>query len=274
MHVCANKRVGYQHREEWRFRGMSTNNWGNSLSPYWVARSIALLSGLAFRGGLYGSQWMSKLPQFVDKNPARVNLREIHKLCSNNCTLVREGERFFHLEFGHECTNGWTQIIDIIQTDTQKALKSYSEKFKNTDEWLIYDRPFSNHRLQGYADESMSDVIPCHARVTMLRCSISDANVCRFVQKKRILQMKKRCPNMLVHEKNMSSREEDFARIVFTPNLVIGTAGSTWALWASLANSGNVYLPKFIFSTLNAKNIKVVDVPVYYTRNVKTHFSS
>ena len=51
----------------------------------------------------------------------------------------------------------------MIQVDTRKALgpKNIDYSYK----WFLYDRPYANHRLQGYADESNTDIIPCDDNV-------------------------------------------------------------------------------------------------------------
>lgn len=269
MHPCDSKSVGVARGSTWHFSSEVTNNWGNSLSPYWTARAIALLSGLAFQGRLGTSTWMADLPSHVAANETRVNLAAVRKLCSNNCTLMREGERFRHLQYGHECTDGWTQIVDVIQSDTRAALRPRLDGVVvDPHEWLVYDRPFANHRLQGYADETNMDVVPCDARVKMIQCF----GVCERVQSKRRRRLKQRCPTNVVRMKKVSSRDADFSELVFTPNVVMGTAGSTWALWSSLANTGNVYFPKFVYNALNVDNIKVIDAPVYYKKAVVDHF--
>jgi len=37
----------------------------------------------------------------------------------------------------------------------------------------------------------------------------------------------------------------DFGRMVFAPNLLIPSAGSSWALWAGIANAGRVVTVPF-----------------------------
>lgn len=268
MHPCNSKGVGVLRNSTWYFSDRITNSWGNSLSPYWTARAIALLSGLSFQANLATSTWMANLTRYAAANKTRANLAVVEKLCSKNCTLMREGKRFKHLRFGHECTDAWTQIVDIIQADTRKALRPHFKGVVDPREWLLYDRPFANHPLQGYVDETNTDVVPCDARVIVIRCS----GLCRHIQLRRIQHLRQKCSTVIVNTKNMSSREVDFSRLVFTPNVLVGTAGSTWALWSTLANTGNVYFPKFVYTAFNTNNIKVIDAPVYYTKEVAEHF--
>ena len=134
----------YKSGRRWTRSVGPTRDWGNMLSPYWAARTMAELGGYEFRlqDTFMNGTWMQYLPSYA---PARYPREDIYlKVCSK-CTHFT----FFH--FG-ECANGWGQMAPMIREDTRNALLKYSKlnatqeennqifNFFKPADWLIYNR--------------------------------------------------------------------------------------------------------------------------------------
>ena len=117
-------------------------NWGNSISPYWAARTMAQLGGYEYQGGKFGpNTWMQHLPT---KASPQIPPHELFQNTCRKCTNYH----FFHRG---ECSDGWGHMGETIQRDTRRAIIEYSKKapqkendkifnFFKGDDWLIYNR--------------------------------------------------------------------------------------------------------------------------------------
>ena len=68
----------------------------------------------------------------------------------------------------------------------------------------------------------------------------------------------------------------DFARLVFAPHVVVGSAGSSWAIWSALAaNSGEVWYGTDKLMQANAfkhtPNVRVSRAPGLYPDTMRNH---
>ena len=227
-----------------------SRNYGNVLSPYWAARVLAELGGYKFEGKKFGKgTFMEFLPTKVPAKPSRKHELE-RFLC--NCPQ--------RLGYYHECPYGHGNIAETIRHDTRMALRQFAagrseeeqrkalgSMFKK-DDWLIYDRCcLLGHSLHGFATLSVYDVLPTEGAYTVYSLSGREEGEqsCEELHRIRDEYIKSRNPNITIKSFEQSSEIWiDFARLVFSPNLLIPSAGSSWALWAKLANSGRVVTVK------------------------------
>ncbi len=120
-----------------------TGNWGNVLSPYWAARTMAHLGGYAYEGSRFGGKtWMNYLPTKAPP-PQRSQNEMFQQTCMKCKKYV-----YFH---NGDCASGWGQMASVISSDTRSALLQYSKQapkgendavhnFFRPDDWLIYNR--------------------------------------------------------------------------------------------------------------------------------------
>lgn len=66
--------------------------------------------------------------------------------------------------------------------------------------------------------------------------------LCVVLREARISVLKRYLPNVTIQ---LSAGEvwQDFVKLVFAPNVFIMGGGSTFALWSTIANGGNVWAP-------------------------------
>jgi hypothetical protein len=246
-----------------------SNNWGNTLSPYWITRSMAALGGYSFKSVKFGKNtWMYNLPTNVEKNITFKNITKIEETCKH-CNMKS-------WEFAHKCFYGWTDIIDTIGTDTRKALSTFAHKnnitlpnYKSSD-WLIYDRCEFGHGLHGPFGVSLYRSIPCSANIF----EFNTTGLCRMVQEERQTFLKTMCPNIKITKIKRSSKFIDFYHLVHFPHIVLGSAGSSWATWSAIvANQNKVITGLFkdmkISDFSTRKNIHIVNTTfISGTKNI------
>ena len=227
-----------------------TENWGNSLSPYWAARAMAELGGYNFKAPVFGEgTWMEYLPTDV---PARFPQKETFFQVCKRCI------EYLYFNKG-ECSEGWSHIVPAIREDTINALLVHSKRvpkeeydaiFKffspdNPNDWLINNRccifchpEFAPGVLQTY------DVIPTTGSFNVYITTGRDEDpfhFCHILIQESIDYIKRRNPSINVTILDKSSHYIDFARMVFAPNVLVANMGSSWALWSAiLVNSNNV----------------------------------
>ncbi|KAL7484029.1 hypothetical protein ACHAW6_009680 [Cyclotella cf. meneghiniana] len=249
-----------------------SENWGNVLSPYWAARAMAELGGYQYRGNVFGrGSWMEFLPTTA---PARESRKDVFENVCRACTSYE----FFHKG---ECSEGWSAIAPSVMQDTQRAIIEHSKQasdeeknaifsFFNPSDWLIYNRcvvfRHSEHSpgvLRTYA------AIPTNGEFNvyiMMGRNEDSFNLCNVLVNESIDYMKRRNPLINVTVLDKSSLFVDFGRLVFAPNVLVASMGSSWALWSAvLANSNNVVsLPMMPNSNISLlpEHVKfLVDVP-------------
>lgn len=130
---------------------------------------------------------------------------------------------------------------------------SYSWKRKirglfGDKDWLVYNRcNIFNHAEQGFGSVDVYDAIPSTGKFTVFTLSnygrrggVEDQGLCPELDQVRDKRIKWRNPNLRIVSLPLSDMWVDFARLVFAPNVINPSAGSSWTLWSLLANSGNV----------------------------------
>jgi hypothetical protein len=227
----------------YRSSSFKSNNWGNLLSLYWAARAIAELGGYEFHGYKLGREtWMEYLPTHVAARKPRPEVFQRACACP-------------HMQFFSRCIYGWSEIAQTILNDTRSAIYKYAEKRPQqerdkvfgvfeSDSWVIYDRcQIFGHSLFGFTTLRAYDVIPSSGNFTIYAISgrrEDPFNYTDDLHNERDKYLKSRNPNVNIVRLPREEQWVDFARLVFAPNLFIASAGSSWALWAVLANSGNI----------------------------------
>lgn len=93
------------------------------------------------------------------------------------------------------------------------------------------------------------------------------AQYCPLFHDARDDYIKKRNPNVSVVRLEQSEMWVDFARLVFAPNVLSPSAGSSWLLWSTLANDGNVKIVPFqrnMDVSVYPKNFEILNATFLY----------
>lgn len=248
-----------------------SNNWGNVLSPYWAARSMAELGGYQYKGAVFGKgSWMEYLPTYA---PARTSNPELfHQVCKR-CT---------HYEFFHrgECSEAWSHISLAIANDTQNAIEEHARRapreendqifnFFQPKDWLVYNRCcVFDHSQFAPGVLATFDAIPTVGAFNVYIMMGRDEDpfrLCKIIVKESIEYMQSRNPNINVTILDRASLYVDYSRLVFAPNVLVAGMGSSWALWSAvLANSNNVvaHTQRWVNVSMLPNNVHfLLDVP-------------
>jgi hypothetical protein len=99
----------------------TSDRWGNALSSYWAARSLAVLAGYAFDayGGFTGASWLARLPNKVPAPPDARGDRAAFDAACNACGP--EG-----WEHPHRCARAWLHLRPTIQAETHAAVEAWA----------------------------------------------------------------------------------------------------------------------------------------------------
>ena len=249
-----------------------STRWGNVLSPYWAARAMAELGGFSYVGKTFGrGSWMEHLPARAPAKPPQ--LQKYLRACK--CA------KFVYF---HDCEHGWAEIGATIAKDTRTAVRSYAATVPNKSlaqipftwndtDWLIYERCcILCHPGHGFVNIHAMDVLPKTGSynvytLTPRGIDQSEGNgMCGRLHALRDEYIKWRNPHVNLVTLQPSDLWVDYARIVFAPNFVIPSAGTSWGLWAFLANTGNVYVAQPNVLHMHTpdlpSNVHVLDLPV------------
>jgi len=230
---------GYLSDKVGGYYGWYSPHWGNLLSEYWEARGAAALAGVKFEASpIPGETWLSKLPSKHNSDPAYKDDVALAKMC-NACTGGM---------FPHQCVGKWTRIRQMIRDDTQAALKTFSQEANMTlpvfheNDVLVHIRLEQAHGQVAYYGKSFFDGhIPKGAsRIILLSAQpqwgkpILESYVAVF---KELCQHRQ--PQCIVDEQK-GTQFNDFAAIALAPTVFC--SGSTYCLWAAMANPGNAIM--------------------------------
>jgi len=247
---------------------------GNWQSHYWAGRALAELGGYHYwRFWVQGVEsHLKHLPNFVPcnsnnrHNDSTLRLQHLQRLLCNCNDPLHDL---------HECQYGHTGIIDTIRRDTRQALVDYGHsryhrphqspekqqllgEFYGPHDWLIYDRcQMLDHRFHGFATlHPLMDALPQNTAYTVYtilgRREGLGRMLCDVVHEMRKNYIHQHNPNVTMVDLDQSKDSSiDFGRMVFAPNLLIPSAGSSWALWAGIANAGRVVTVPFQRDFLN-----------------------
>jgi len=250
-----------------------STRWGNVLSPYWAARTMAQLGGYEYRGRSFGPRtWMQHLPTQADATTPK------KKLYDRACACRK-------WEYFHVCQYGWGDIQGTIQKDTRAALKKYAEtrpssevqayQFWSGDDWLIYERCcVLCHGAHGFGNIHVYDAIPINTSVTVFTLSPpnideSEGNeLCGQLHMRRDAYPRSRNPQISIVELAPADMWVDFARLVYAPNLLLPSSGTSWGIWSALANNGTVYVVPMVknMSEPPGGDCNALSVPVLYDK--------
>jgi len=227
------------------------DNWGNVLSPYWAARAMAKIGGYAYLGKTFGhGTWMEFLP--TTSTALRPRKQIFDEICVN-C----ESYEFFHKG---SCSAGWGVIAPEILKDTRSAIlqeynrtgDQYNWDFFGPNDWLIYNRcVVLNHVSQAPGVLRTYDVIPTEGQFNVFIMDgrkEDEHNLCNVLISESMEYITTRNNNANATLLPKSTQFIDFSRLVFAPNVLIASVGSSWALYSAiLANNNNVisHLPAF-----------------------------
>jgi len=250
-----------------------SGNWGNVLSPYWAARTIAEFGGYVYKGRKFGpNTWMEYLPTWA---PARHPQRERFENICKHCP---------HYEFFHkgQCSEGWGYMADAIGEDTRNAILMHSKRaaqrendeifnfFQPTD-WLIYNRCcVFGHGAHAPGVLRTYDSIPSEGsfRVFIMKGRKEDKfDLCGEIINMSLEYIKKRNPHTNITILEASTPYVDFSRLVFAPNVLVAAVGSSWTMWSAiLANNNTVvsHIPSFdTIMPLPLERVQILaDIPV------------
>ena len=113
----------------------------------------------------------------------------------------------------------------------QKAVGLFGDK-----DWLVYNRcNIFNHGEQGFGSVDVYDAIPSTGKFTVFTLSnygrregVEHQGLCPELDQVRDKRIKWRNPNLRIVSLPPSDMWVDFARLVFAPNVINPSAGSSW----------------------------------------------
>lgn len=227
---------------------------GNALSSYFGYLSFAVLGGYDFYNpaGFEEQEagFLSYLPKYLPTTqpPDRPAFTTMCMRCGGTLSLVHA-----------TCDYGWSYVAGLARTLIRTALGTYLHDqtdqglefptfFASSDDWLIYDRMLFPDLVAapgvGVATISIYDHLPRNKNYTLyiLECPRVEGH--RKLYEKLLLERDRyfqtNLPRVKVVRLEPSSITEDFARMVYAPNLLLVTVLSTFGLWAAIASTGNV----------------------------------
>ncbi|CAF2980250.1 unnamed protein product [Rotaria sp. Silwood2] len=228
-----------------------SNNWGNTLSSYWQARGAAFLFGSPFSfSGWNTPTWISYLPVSVasinSSSCVKAYPELFRRLCNNSGP-------YCDMEYAHKCVGAWNYIRNQILQETRSALERWARlnyetiPIFNRSEMVTYDRcsedTILDHSEYGPVGFSVFKYIP--KTVTVLYY-VYDARrttfFCDILRREQTKYLKSIRPDIIII-KSSGSIWQDFAKLVYAPYVLVTYAGSSFALWATLANIGHVWIP-------------------------------
>lgn len=223
------------------YYGWYSPAWGNLLSEYWEARGAAALAGVKYEGTpIPGDTWLSKLPSEHNADPAFKDEISLDKICKDEVCLRHDGM------FPHICVGKWTRIRQLIRDDTQAALQAYShvptnERLPafNEHDMLVHIRFDKGHpQIAYYAKSFFDGHIPSGtSRIILLS---NEPQWGMPILESYIALFKELCHNQQPQcqvERQSGTQFSDFASIALAPTVFC--SGSTYCLWAAMANRGN-----------------------------------
>ncbi|CAF5047904.1 unnamed protein product [Rotaria sp. Silwood1] len=228
-----------------------SNNWGNSLSPYWQARGAAFLMGSPFSfSGWNTPTWIGFLPVSVapvsSNSCVKAYPELFRRMCDDpgpECDMV----------YAHKCVGAWNYIRNQILQETRSALERWAQlnnetkPIFNSSDMVMYDRCSEDNTLYHpeYAPIGFSAFKCIPKTVTVLYHVYDEAQTtlfCDALRKEQTKYLKAIRPDIAVIP-SRGSAWKDFAKLVYAPYVLVISTGSTFALWATLANVGHVWIP-------------------------------
>lgn len=121
------------------------------------------------------------------------------------------------------------------------SLYSYFLNFSDASCW--------GHGFFGFATLSFFDALPTTGNYTIYTMSgrREGFDLCDDLHAMRDDYIRSRNPHVTIRHLEQSPKLWiDFSRLVFAPNLLIPSAGSSWSLWSKLSNTGRVVTVPYV----------------------------
>ncbi len=240
----------HQHHEskELTWVPFVSERWGNVLSPYWQARGAAHLSGYNFSCQAFGRHtWMEHLPTSVRADPQVCPNREAFAMMCHD-----PGPKCDSMEYAHKCVGAWNHIVPALARDTRRALELAADGVQlatwSDSDLVVYDRCASDtvgsHDEHAPVGFSAYKLVPQWVqRIFYVFDNVTRKEPqCNQIREARIAYIQRLLPHAHIHL-SAGTRQEDFTKLVFAPNVFVAAQGSSFALWATLANIGQVWMP-------------------------------
>lgn len=211
-------------------------NVGNALSPYWHAFTVAALStppGCGLRPPA-DVPWHQFLPACAPTGFSNA----IRRTKALTCTGM----------YTHGCASGWPAVAGAIGSATKSAVARQIHADNLTlpefarNDWLFYDRcELFTHDDHGPLALRALRHLPFRKHDRVLVLAANTRRVCTFYQDVRRRYLLSMFPTLRFKTLDRGNLQWDFARLVFAPTVVVPWTGSSWALWATIGNTGRVY---------------------------------
>ena len=252
----------------------ASNNWGNTLSPYWQARGAAFLMGSSFTCNWGTNTWMKFLPgpttpPSSNSSCVKTYPELFYRMCNDSgpdCNMV----------YAHKCAGAWNYIQDVVQKNTRSAMERWAAinnqtiPFFTTSEIVVYDRcergTILGHDEHGPIGYSAFQYIP--RTVTIVRqvyAAARNTSFCNALRQSQIAYLHRIRPDITVIP-SPGSIWEDFAKLVYAPHVLVMSAGSSFSLWSTLANIGHVWTPPLYggMTPYVGRNFHWIKTPILY----------
>jgi hypothetical protein len=184
----------------------------------------------------------------------------------------------------HRCNYGWGDIYATIRRDTRMALTNYAAARPTTErdgyathfqphDWLIYERCcILCHSEHGFGGVRSYDAISApigggnFTVFTLTQNQIDEVGdegrgLCHRLHQEARQSIQTRHPQVRFVALESAEMWVDHARIVYAPNLLVPSAGSSWALWALLSNDGHVVtvpMQRHMDTSVYPQNVQVL----------------
>lgn len=260
-----------QDKVQWS--NFASNNWGNTLSPYWQARGVAFLLGSSFQCDKWHTNtWMQFLP--ISRMPVFTNscVKAYPELFDSMCY---NSEPDCNMVYAHKCIGAWNHIRDEIQLDTRSAIEQWAKRnnrtipYFNRTQMVMYDRcsndTILDHPEHGPVAYTAFRYIPKTVKkLYQVYNNIRNNSLCKALRQAQRTYLKRLRPDITV----ISSSDDlwsDFTKLVYASYVLIMSAGSSFSLWSTLANAGHVWAPLYGGMTPNlGNNYHWINTPILY----------
>ncbi|CAF3948959.1 unnamed protein product, partial [Rotaria sp. Silwood1] len=228
-----------------------TNDWGNTLSPYWQARGVAFLWGSSFALDRWDtSSWIRFLPVWLPPVASNSCVKAYPELLLRMC---KDPGPDCNMLYAHKCVGAWNYIRNQIQQETRAALELWAHLNNrklpvfNRYEMVVFDHCERNTMIHHYEYGPVGfSALQCIPKIvkTVYRVYAKDRTnfYCDAIRTAHANYLRQTRPDIsVIHFPG--DIWEDFAKLVYAPYVLVMYAGSSFALWSTLANVGHVWIP-------------------------------
>ena len=143
--------------------------------------------------------------------------------------------------------------------------------FFNSSEMVVYDRCSSGtilgHGEHGPLAFSAFQYIPKTVKILyQVYAAERNTSFCDAIRQAQITYLHRIRPDIIVIPLT-GNIWQDFAKLVYAPNVLVMSAGSSFALWSTLANVGQVWIPPLYGGMTPdvGRNFHWIDTPILYS---------